>query len=767
MIEVALKGLRGPQGPRAAHRVRGGHRRLDGERHLRAHRHDAEVVRRHLRASYENTDVVVSGKEIVRSPTRQRATIPARCWPRSGRCPRSRPPAGSDPRTTDARRDHRPRRQVARRRELGVRRRRRAAALQPAQAQVGRVAAGRRTRSRSTPAPPKKQDYAVGDTISVSANGPSSTLPDHRHREATATSTRSAARASRSATSTTAQEVLHQRGPLRRHLDRGRRRARPRRSSCAPSSRSSRDAPGQGLRRRRPRTTPRRPTRPRVRSAYFLLGFGGIALFVGAFVIFNTLSITVAQRTREFATLRTLGASRKQVMRSVVLEGVIVGLLASVVGLVLGIGIAKGMNALFAAFGVDLPDAGTVVASRTIIVSLLVGTVVTLLASVVPARRATRVPPIAAVREGATLPQSGVAQHSVKAGLGVIVARGRRDRGRRVRRAPAPWSRCCSAVACSRCSSAMALLAPRLVKPLARVVGWPGAPGGSPGELAERQRGPQPGAHGLDRRCADDRPHARHASSRCSAPGCALGRATRSSEQVQRRLRRSRPEGVPFHAAEGDTLAACPASRPPRTSATIRRSSRQGGARHRRRPGHDRRFYQFDWTNGSAARSPQLGDDGALVTKHYADKHHLTVGSRVAVRRRRARAHPGGARHLQRAGDRRPARRRDDLAGRLRRGFAQPKNTSRSSTQADGAGARSAAAVRTSPTRSSTPRRRSQRTRRRRWPACWRCSTCCSRFSVIVSLFGMVNTLVLSVFERTREIGMLRAIGMTRRRRAG
>ncbi len=69
---------------------------------------------------------------------------------------------------------------------------------------------------------------------------------------------------------------------------------------------------------------------------YFLLGFGAIALFVGAFVIFNTLSITVAQRTREFATLRTLGASRKQVMRSVVLEGLVIGFVASLIGLVAG-----------------------------------------------------------------------------------------------------------------------------------------------------------------------------------------------------------------------------------------------------------------------------------------------------------------------------------------------------------------------------------------------------------------------------------------------
>ena len=135
-----------------------------------------------------------------------------------------------------------------------------------------------------------------------------------------------------------------------------------------------------------------------------LLGFGGIALLVGAFVIFNTLSITVAQRTREFATLRTLGASRKQVKRSVVLEGLVIGLVASAAGLVAGIGIAKGMIALLSALGVDLPEASTVIATRTVTVSMLVGTSVTVLASVLPARRATRVPPIAAVREGSTLP---------------------------------------------------------------------------------------------------------------------------------------------------------------------------------------------------------------------------------------------------------------------------------------------------------------------------------------------------------------------------
>src|SRR3712207_6571602 len=139
---------------------------------------------------------------------------------------------------------------------------------------------------------------------------------------------------------------------------------------------------------------------------YFLLGFGGIALFVGAFVIFNTLSITVAQRTREYATLRTLGASRRQVLRSVVLEGLVIGVLASLIGLVAGFGIAQGLNALFRAVGSDLPEADTVAATRTIVVSLLVGIGITVIASLLPARRATRVPPIAAVRDGATLPRT-------------------------------------------------------------------------------------------------------------------------------------------------------------------------------------------------------------------------------------------------------------------------------------------------------------------------------------------------------------------------
>ena len=138
----------------------------------------------------------------------------------------------------------------------------------------------------------------------------------------------------------------------------------------------------------------------------FLLVFAGVALFVGAFVIANSLSITIAQRTREFATLRTLGASRKQVLASIVIESLVVGLLASIVGLFFGLGLAKALFWLFDAIGFTLPNNGLLFEPRTIVVSLLVGVIVTLVASLRPALRATRVPPIAAVREGAVLPPS-------------------------------------------------------------------------------------------------------------------------------------------------------------------------------------------------------------------------------------------------------------------------------------------------------------------------------------------------------------------------
>jgi putative ABC transport system permease protein len=131
----------------------------------------------------------------------------------------------------------------------------------------------------------------------------------------------------------------------------------------------------------------------------FLLAFAIVALIVGAFVIFNAFSITVAQRTKETAMLRAIGSSRSQVLRMIVAESLVTGVVASAAGTVLGIGLAQGLRALFTSFGVELPGGTTVVASRTIVVSMLLGTVVTVLAAYIPARRASKVAPIAAMRD--------------------------------------------------------------------------------------------------------------------------------------------------------------------------------------------------------------------------------------------------------------------------------------------------------------------------------------------------------------------------------
>jgi putative ABC transport system permease protein len=131
----------------------------------------------------------------------------------------------------------------------------------------------------------------------------------------------------------------------------------------------------------------------------FLLVFAIVALIVGSFVIYNTFSITVAQRLRENALLRAVGASRSQVTVSVFLEALTVGIVASVIGLLAGIGLASGLKALLAALGIDIPAGGTVVKPGTIIACLAVGIIVTLVASLIPAVKASRVPPVAAMRE--------------------------------------------------------------------------------------------------------------------------------------------------------------------------------------------------------------------------------------------------------------------------------------------------------------------------------------------------------------------------------
>jgi putative ABC transport system permease protein len=153
----------------------------------------------------------------------------------------------------------------------------------------------------------------------------------------------------------------------------------------------------------------------------FLLVFAGIALFVGTFIILNTFSMLVAQRARELALLRALGASRRQVVVAVLSESFVVGLVGSVLGIAMGVAVAFGLQGLFSAIGADIPTEGLVVLPRTVLVGLAIGVVVTVLAALAPAVRASRIPPMAALRDDVALPTRSLRVRTI---VGVVLLLG-------------------------------------------------------------------------------------------------------------------------------------------------------------------------------------------------------------------------------------------------------------------------------------------------------------------------------------------------------
>jgi putative ABC transport system permease protein len=504
---------------------------------------------------------------------------------------------------------------------------------------------------------------------------------------------------------------------------------------------------------------------------YFLLAFAGIALFVGAFVIFNTLSITVAQRTREFATLRTVGASRRQVLGSVIAEALTIGVIASVIGLFAGLGLAKGLNALFKALELDLPVAGTVFATRTVVVSLLVGILITLFAGLFPAIRATRVPPIAAVREGATLPKSRLAPFAPYIALATIAlalvllgyAMFKDDLG--------TSSRLLSiAGGVLALFTGVAMISSRLVRPLAAVLGWPARRiGGAAGKLARGNSVRNPG------RTA--------ATAAALMIGIALvtfvavlangmkasNRGAIEDQVIADYVVTSQDGFTPFVAEAGDELkSAQEAQLVTSVRAELGKIGGESGYVTGIEPGSIAQAYNFEWKEGSDALLGRLGSNGAIVDADFAEEHEIGVGDTVPLL-----SASNKTLDLEVKGIYEPppfypilgsvsisTSTFDSLYERPRNQFTFA-NVPGDPTEATSKDLK--AAVADFPDAKVLTRAEWIAEQDADFNQFLTMLYVLLALSVIVSLFGMVNTLVLSVYERTRELGMLRAVGMTRR----
>jgi putative ABC transport system permease protein len=501
----------------------------------------------------------------------------------------------------------------------------------------------------------------------------------------------------------------------------------------------------------------------------FLLAFGGIALFVGAFVIANSLSITIAQRTREFATLRTLGATRRQVLRSVLFESLLLGVFASLVGLGLGVALAQGLSSLFDAFGITLPRAGLPLETRTIVVSLLVGILVTVLASLRPAIRSTRVPPIAAVREGATLPEGRFARfRGIGAALLAILGFAALAFGLFKDNLGTTQILLWMGLGIVLVFIGVALFSSRLVRPLATVIGWPGVEvGGSPGRLARdnARRNPQ-----------------RTASTAAALMiGLALVTVVAMLAQgIKASFRDAVQEiFITDYAVEAqNNFDPLPVSveEAARTTpgATAVSGVREGEAKilseNRTltavQPGSSKVFH-LNWESGSQATLDTLGADGGFISHAFSKDHHLNQGSQITIETPKGavvtfmikgifKPPPGGSPFGSLT-----------IASKTFDGlYDQPQNIFTFVTMQGGVTAQNTAALEKTldpyPNAKVADRDQFIDDQISGLNTILNVLYVLLALSIVVSLFGIVNTLVLSVFERTRELGMLRAIGMTR-----
>jgi putative ABC transport system permease protein len=503
----------------------------------------------------------------------------------------------------------------------------------------------------------------------------------------------------------------------------------------------------------------------------FLLAFGGIALFVGAFVIANSLSITIAQRTREFATLRTLGASRRQVLGSVIVEALVMGIVASVVGLLLGVLLGKGLFKLFDAVGFTLPNNGITVETRTIVVALAVGILVTLLASLRPAVRATRVPPIAAVREGATLPEGrfhrfrGVgAAATALLGLAALLY-GVFGNGLDTKQVLVMIG-----LGALLLFIGVALFSAHLVVPMATVLGWPATRlGGAAGVLAREnsQRNPQRTAStaaALMIGLALVTLVATLAAGIIGTFNSAVDDLARGEFYAITAQNNFSP--IPISASEA--VVKTPGVK---SAASVRAGEMSVFENTRLLTAVDPTIgtvINLDWVDGNQSVLSSLGANGAFIDDGFAKNHDLTVGQPLVLI-----TPTGDTIDLVVRGIFKPPAGGSPFgpvtisSATFDKYYENPKNVFTFVTMQGGVTEANTAALERSlsgfPNAKVADGEQFKKNQASGIKSALNVLYVLLALSVLVSFFGIVNTLVLTVFERTREIGMLRAIGMTRR----